>query len=72
MGTQSFGSDWMAIKRLRRIRNYMSKPWFIKAATRSVESPLSRVIKNALGGPDPNLEQVRETAKHETVGLARM
>lgn len=31
----------------------MSKPWFIKAATQSVESPLSTVVKDALGGSDP-------------------
>jgi len=50
------------------IRNYMSKPWFIEGATQSADSPLSRVVKNALGGSDPNLEQARD----ETVESDRM
>jgi len=49
------------------IRNYMSKPWFIKAATQSIESPLSRVVKNALGGSDLKRQQAREAAEHGTV-----
>ena len=44
----------------------MSKPWFIEGATRSIESPLSTVVKNALGGggPDPKLEQAPETTRN--------
>ena len=30
----------------------MSKPWFVKAATEAIESPLSRVIKKALGSEE--------------------
>lgn len=33
----------------------MSKPWFIKGA-QSIESPLSMVVKNALGDSDPKPE----------------
>ena len=46
----------------------MSKPWFVEAATQSSDSPLARVIKNALGGPEPNLEKAREAAGLETIG----
>ena len=58
-GTYSFGVNRLAAKGFRSIRNYMSKPWFIKGTTQTINSPLSKVIKNALGGSDPNLE--RET-----------
>jgi len=44
------------------IRNYMSKPWFIKEARPSVDSPLSKVVRNALGRCDS--KAVPEASNH--------